>query len=60
MSGTEILSTSAAQQDVSEAYTLHASSYLVKSANFTEFLQQVETFLRYWQLSRTIRSQPIG
>lgn len=55
-----ILSTSAAQQDVSEAYTLHASSYLVKSANFTEFLQQVETFLRYWQLSRTIRIQPIG
>lgn len=55
-----ILSTSEAQQDISEAYTLHASSYLVKSDSFTEFLQQVETFLRYWQLSRTTRSQPVG
>lgn len=51
-----ILSTSNAQQDISEAYTLHASSYLVKSASFTEFLSQIETFLRYWQASRTTRS----
>lgn len=50
-----ILSTSNAQQDISQAYTLHASSYLVKSANFAEFLKQVETFLNYWQLNRTIR-----
>lgn len=51
-----ILSTSNAQQDISEAYTLHASSYLVKSANFSEFLKQVETFLHYWQINRTVRS----
>lgn len=51
-----ILSTSNAQQDISEAYTLHASSYLVKSANFAEFLKQVETFLHYWQVNRTVRS----
>lgn len=51
-----MLSTSNAQQDINEAYTLHASSYLVKSATFTEFLKQVETFLHYWQLNRTARN----
>lgn len=50
-----ILSTSNAQQDVNEAYTLHASSYVVKSANFADFLEQLEKVLHYWQLSRTVR-----
>lgn len=50
-----ILSTSDARQDISQAYTLHASSYLVKSATFAAFLQQVETFLHYWQVNRTTR-----
>lgn len=50
-----ILSTSDARQDISQAYTLHASSYLVKSATFAEFLKQVETFLHYWQVNRTTR-----
>lgn len=49
-----ILSTSSAQQDVSEAYTLHASSYLVKSSSFAGFLEQLEKFLHYWQASRTV------
>ncbi|OLV19478.1 Two-component system response regulator [Deinococcus marmoris] len=49
-----ILSTSSAQQDISEAYTLHASSYLVKSSSFAEFLSQIEKFLDYWQSSRTV------
>lgn len=48
-----MLSTSKAQADVSKAYTLYASSYLVKSANFEGFLEQIEAFLKYWQASRT-------
>lgn len=50
-----ILSTSSAQQDVARAYTLHASSYLVKSVDFARFLAQLERILRYWQVSRTMR-----
>ncbi len=50
-----ILSTSSAQQDVSEAYTLHASSYLVKSSSFAGFLEQLEKVLHYWQASRTVK-----
>ncbi len=48
-----ILSTSSAQQDVAQAYTLHANSYLVKSASFAGFLEQLEKVLHYWQMSRT-------
>ena len=47
-----MLSTSNAQDDVRKAYTLHASSYLAKSASFEGFLEQIETFLKYWQTSR--------
>jgi CheY-like chemotaxis protein len=50
-----ILTTSNAQQDVERAYSLHASSYLVKSVNFDRFVQQLEKVLRYWQISRTRR-----
>ncbi len=50
-----ILSTSNARQDVQRAYTLHASSYLVKSVNFDHFVEQLEKILRYWQMSRTMR-----
>lgn len=52
-----ILSTSSAERDVRQAYTLHASSYLVKSASFTEFLEQLEQFLHYWDISRTVHDQ---
>jgi len=44
-----MLSTSSASGDVSTAYNLHASSYLVKSSGFAAFLEQVETFLNYWR-----------
>ncbi|MBB5365330.1 response regulator [Deinococcus humi] len=49
-----ILSTSDAERDVEQAYTLHASSYLVKSESFSEFLEQLETVVKYWQTSRTV------
>jgi CheY-like chemotaxis protein len=52
-----ILSTSSAHEDVKQAYTLHASSYLVKSASFSEFLEQLEQFLHYWDVSRTIHDR---
>ena len=47
-----MLSTSAAQGDVATAYTLHASSYLVKAPGFDAFLKQVDTFLTYWRETR--------
>lgn len=43
-----MLSNSSSEQDVAQAYTLHASSYLVKAHNFQDFLQQVEDFVHYW------------
>ncbi|GGK43321.1 response regulator [Deinococcus malanensis] len=47
-----MLTTSSAKSDVTRAYSLHASSYLVKSPVLGEFLEQVEAFLRYWQDNR--------
>lgn len=44
-----MLSTSGAQDDVQAAYTLYASSYIVKAQQFTAFLEQMDGFLRYWQ-----------
>ncbi|GGO40777.1 response regulator [Deinococcus humi] len=51
-----ILSTSSAQKDVELAYILHASSYLVKSVSFHDFLEQLEKVLHYWQISHTVRN----
>ncbi|GGK40860.1 response regulator [Deinococcus malanensis] len=47
-----MLSTSNAKQDIREAYSLHASSYLVKLATFDDFVAQVEAFLEYWKAAR--------
>lgn len=47
-----MLSTSGARGDVATAYTLHASSYLVKAPGFDAFLQQIDTFLTYWRETR--------
>ena len=44
-----MLSTSAATDDVTTAYTLYASSYLVKAQDFGAFLEQIESFLGYWR-----------
>ncbi|MBZ9752838.1 response regulator [Deinococcus sp. HMF7604] len=49
-----MLSTSGDRDDVRTAYTLCASSYLVKAASFQGFLKQVETFLRYWGEARIV------
>lgn len=47
-----ILSTSDDPRDVSQAYSLHASSYMVKSVNFSDFVSQIDVFLDYWQRCR--------
>ena len=52
-----ILSTSRARRDVEQAYTLHASSYLIKSASFADFLEQLEQVLHYWDINRTVHDQ---
>lgn len=50
-----MLSTSEADKDVTAAYSLHASSYLVKSQNFPDFLEQIDAFLKYWLNARVLR-----
>lgn len=47
-----MLSISGAEDDIQQAYRLHASSYLVKSKGFDAFLEQVKSFLRYWQANQ--------
>ncbi|WP_019588036.1 response regulator [Deinococcus apachensis] len=47
-----MLTTSNHDQDVRQAYTLHASSYLIKSVNFRDFVSQVEGFLEFWTRAR--------
>ncbi|GGB78784.1 response regulator [Deinococcus soli (ex Cha et al. 2016)] len=44
-----MLSTSEARDDITTAYTLYASSYLVKAQDFGAFLDQIEGFLAYWR-----------
>ena len=43
-----ILSSSGATGDIERAYTLHASSYLIKSVNFEQFVQQIDAFVAFW------------
>ncbi|SMB85208.1 response regulator [Deinococcus hopiensis] len=43
-----MLSTSGAPGDIERAYSLQASSYLMKSPNFQAFLKQIDAFLKYW------------
>ena len=48
-----MLSTSSHPGDVARAYTLHASSYMVKSDSFQAFMDQVDAFVAFWRESRT-------
>lgn len=50
-----MLSTSSDPRDVQQAYTLHASSYLVKAHDFQEFVAQVEAFVTYLRRTRLTR-----
>lgn len=48
-----MLSTSSQPGDIAQAYTLHASSYLVKSNSFQNFVDQVDAFVSFWRESHT-------
>ncbi len=43
-----ILTTSQAEEDVLKAYNLHANSYIVKPANFEQFLEVVRSLEDFW------------
>ena len=43
-----ILTTSKSEQEMAQAYDLHANSYLIKPVDFTQFKQLIETFGFYW------------
>lgn len=47
-----ILTTSGNLDDIAQAYTLHASSYVVKAPSFAAFVAQVDAFIGYWRLNR--------
>lgn len=47
-----MLTTSNAEADIEQAYTLYASSYVVKAPTFSAFLEQLEAFIRYWRLNQ--------
>lgn len=49
-----MFTTSNAAADIQQAYTLHASSYVVKAATFSAFLEQLEAFIRYWRLNQPV------
>lgn len=50
-----MLSTSQGQADVDRAYTLHASAYLAKVADFAGFLAQLQSFVAFWARNRFVR-----
>jgi len=50
-----MLTTSSAREDVTQAYSLYASSYLIKSVDFARFIEQIEGFMQFWSRSRLIR-----
>ena len=50
-----MLSSSREVADIRHAYSLHASSYLVKSLDFGHFVEQIDTFIQFWSQARTTR-----
>ncbi|UQN08232.1 response regulator [Deinococcus sp. QL22] len=47
-----MLTTSAHDDDITRAYTLHASAYLTKSNDFHTFLEQIEKCIGFWAGAR--------
>jgi len=44
-----ILSTSDADSDVKRAYSMFASSYMLKQDSFSDFIAQIDQFVTYWR-----------
>lgn len=53
-----VLSSSAAQKDVREAYDRNANAYLVKSLDLDEFVGAVQTLRRFWLKVVRLPTQP--
>lgn len=43
-----VLTSSAAQQDISQAYSLHANCYMVKPADFQKFKEALKSLEEFW------------
>ncbi len=52
-----MLTASAQAQDVTQAYSLFASSYIVKADSFAGLIEQVETFIGFWTRMRRVGDQ---
>ncbi|WP_019011452.1 response regulator [Deinococcus aquatilis] len=48
-----MLTTSSRDADITRAYTLHASAYLIKSIDFQHFLCQLKKLLEFWSQARS-------
>lgn len=48
-----MLTTSRADDDIQQAYALHASAYLPKAISFEGFLAQLEALLTFWTRAKT-------
>lgn len=49
-----MLTTSTAEADIEQAYTLHASAYVEKAPTFSAFLEQLQALIRFWQMNRVV------
>ncbi|UQN08627.1 response regulator [Deinococcus sp. QL22] len=49
-----MLTSSAVAQDVTQAYSLFASSYVVKSVDFENFIEQIESLVAFWTKNRLL------
>ncbi|AZI44069.1 response regulator [Deinococcus psychrotolerans] len=50
-----MLATSGEAHDVSAAYALYASSYMMKVPSFAAFVEQMDVFIRYWMTVRVVQ-----
>lgn len=50
-----VLSNSGDLNDIQQAYSLHASAYLVKATDFQDFVKQMTALLTFWQKAKIVR-----
>jgi CheY-like chemotaxis protein len=54
-----VLTSSGQERDIQEAYSLHASSYLIKAMDFGQFVNQIDSFVNFWIRCRTTADERI-
>jgi DNA-binding NarL/FixJ family response regulator len=47
-----VLTTSSQQQDIIESFKLSVAGYVVKSVDYAEFTEAINTINQYWSLSK--------